>query len=293
MQDTQVEQLLRKAPKPATPPDLLKELRSRIRLPTRADEGTVNALPWWKRWTPALSFGVIMAGCLVVIAMQTSEMVTLRQDNEVLQRQLQEIVLPPASSAADDEELFAKQLAEVDSLKAEIKQLSQELAQLAELRKLNQALRDEVAAAIAKPNSDDPFAEQKAKADRIACIHNLKKICLAARIFGNDNGDYIFPIDFVAMRKELGSPRILTCPSDTPNLPPPDSWETFNPARVSYEWLAPGHGDQISEQVIARCRIHMNAGLCDGSAHQLDPTAMEYFTENGIVKFRRRAASYE
>jgi hypothetical protein len=95
------------------------------------------------------------------------------------------------------------------------------------------------------------------------------------------------------MQQPLKSPKLLACPADKANLPPQDSWETFNPAQVSYEWLAAGHKDGVSDQVVVRCRVHMNAALCDGSAHQLNPAAMEYFTEDGIVKFRRKAVSYE
>jgi hypothetical protein len=91
----------------------------------------------------------------------------------------------------------------------------------------------------------------------------------------------------------LKTPALLVCPSDTANLPAPQSWEFFEARRVSYDWLASNNPEGIPEQVITRCRIHPNAGLADGSAQQFDPGAVEYVTENGVVKLRRKAAGYE
>ena len=75
------------------------------------------------------------------------------------------------------------------------------------------------------------LARAKAKANRIACVSNLKQIGLAFCLWADDNDD-IFPFQvpiqdggsqtltatwqhFAIITNELGSPKILHCPSDT------------------------------------------------------------------------------
>jgi len=82
------------------------------------------------------------------------------------------------------------------------------------------------------------LANAKAKAQRIACTNNLKQIGLSFRIFATDNSDS-FPMNvstnqggsseflglataptftyrtFLCMSNELGTPKIIVCPSDS------------------------------------------------------------------------------
>ena len=82
------------------------------------------------------------------------------------------------------------------------------------------------------------LANAKAKAQRIACTNNLKQIGLSFRIFSTDNSDS-FPMNistnqggsseyiglataplytfytFLCMSNELGTPKIIVCPSDS------------------------------------------------------------------------------
>jgi prepilin-type N-terminal cleavage/methylation domain-containing protein len=82
------------------------------------------------------------------------------------------------------------------------------------------------------------LAKAKAKAQRIACVNNLKQIGLSFRLFSTDNGDrfpmavstneggaseyfsatpsptYTWTI-FNALSNELNTPRVLVCPSDS------------------------------------------------------------------------------
>jgi hypothetical protein len=225
---------------------------------------------------------------LVVIATQTSELLHLRRDNQALQKTLTDQHTSPAPIATPDD--LSNRLAELQSLRAEIDRLAAETEQLAEMKKQNEALRAQLAEVLAKPNIDDPFAAAKAKAERNQCIQQIKQIGLCARIWANDNSE-IFPPAFLAMTNELLSPKLLTCPSDSQNLPPADSWNGFDPGKVSYEWLGANHSETDPDEVIVRCRIHANAGTADGAAHQLDLRAIEYFNTNGVVKFRRKASA--
>lgn len=74
------------------------------------------------------------------------------------------------------------------------------------------------------------LASSKAKAKRIESLNNLKQIGLGNRIFGNDNagkfpwqilpadggsmGSDNWPDHFLAASNQLGSPKILVCPTD-------------------------------------------------------------------------------
>ena len=82
------------------------------------------------------------------------------------------------------------------------------------------------------------LAKAKAKAQRIACVNNLKQVGLSFRIFGNDNNDqlpmgvstnqggsseYVMAagqpvpahyMHFLAMSNELSTPKVIVCPSD-------------------------------------------------------------------------------
>jgi prepilin-type N-terminal cleavage/methylation domain-containing protein len=75
------------------------------------------------------------------------------------------------------------------------------------------------------------LARAKAKANRIACISNLKQVGLAFLVWADDNNDtFPFQVDaaqggtltrtetwqhFTAISNELNSPKVLRCPSDT------------------------------------------------------------------------------
>lgn len=89
------------------------------------------------------------------------------------------------------------------------------------------------------------LAKAKQKAQRTNCLNNLKQIGLAFRLFANDNNGR-FPwrvpvadggsqdannqrtfVHFMAVTNELGSPKILACPSDSQKSAVQD-WNLFN-----------------------------------------------------------------
>ena len=75
MDDQTIEKLLRKAPAPKAPDELLERLQADIRLshaaPANRTQWTEPA-SFWKRWMPAVSFAVILLTCVVAIAVQTN-----------------------------------------------------------------------------------------------------------------------------------------------------------------------------------------------------------------------------
>src|SRR5580698_1809020 len=86
MNDTQIENLLRKGPALRTPEGLLEKLVADIHIPrTEADRaGWTTSAPWFKRWLPALSFAVILLACVMAIAVQTNILASLKQQNDAL-----------------------------------------------------------------------------------------------------------------------------------------------------------------------------------------------------------------
>jgi hypothetical protein len=113
------------------------------------------------------------------------------------------------------------------------------------------------------------LSRDKAKAQRIQCVSNLKQICLAARIYASDNKDTL-PPDFLSMSNYLSAPKILVCPADTEHTKVP-TWAEFDPRHnLTYEYLKPGITESMDsmKEVIFRCPIHNNVGMGDGSVQQ-------------------------
>ena len=115
------------------------------------------------------------------------------------------------------------------------------------------------------------LAKAKGKAQSISCVNNLKQIGLAARIYATDHND-AYPPDFLSMKNELATPKILICP-EAPNsgLRVTLTWENFDPSQSSYEYVTrdlkestPG----FEKKVLFRCRVHGHACMGDGSVWQ-------------------------
>lgn len=286
MNDTHIEKLLRQAPRPAAPAGLRDQLEAGIMLPPPVSPGRENSTwagPVWRRWFPALAFGVVLLSCCLLVAVQTSQIVKLRRENEALraaaaeQRQLRQQHARMQQLAAQTQELdrLRRDEAELLQLRAEASQLREKIPEFTALQAENQRLRAEFAAKqalAAAPNlaEEDPFAEAKAKAQRIACLNNLKQIGLAARLWANDNKD-VLPEDFLSMTNELSTPKVLFCPADT-HRQRSSTWAEFTAQNLSYELISPGVEDKYPDVVFTRCPIHHSVLLTDGSAHHLGPS---------------------
>jgi hypothetical protein len=300
MNESDIENLLRKAPRPSPPAGLKEQLTAGINLPEAshraASSEPVDAVPLWKRWFPALSFGLLLLGGLVVLGVQANQLLELRRENTALQADNANVgrlradntELQRLRAAAQQTERTRHDLEELTRLRAEVQRLRESAKELAALRSENerlQAQRAAAASAAGVPTEADPFAEGKARADRIACINNIKQIGLAARLWANDHNDTM-PSDFLTMSNELNTPKILTCPGDTARNKA-NNWKEFDGSSVSYELLSPGVPEGDPEIVFVRCPIHFNVGLLDGSAQQLSATRVRVEKVDGKFKIVR------
>lgn len=279
MNDLEIENLLRKAPRPRVPQGLCERLKADIRLPQAYTEHAPQTTPFWRRWFPALSFGVLLLGCFIALAVQTSQFLELRRESESLHAATADIdqlrqdnaELQRSLDAVQEGKRFQKEQEELLRLRAEVVQLRAQTEELAALRAENQRLqaaRSAAAAAAGVAAEEDPLAVAKQRAQRIACVNNLKQIGLAARIWATDHQD-VLPNDFATMSNELSTPKILICPSDTARKPA-TNWQEFNASSASYQILSPGAPETDPEVVYVRCSIHNNVGLVDGSVQQID-----------------------
>jgi len=281
MNDEQIEKLLRRAPRPLAPAGLLAKLQADIALPRQTQTAPANrteAVPFLRRWFPAVSFAAIFLSCIVAIAVQSNQVVQLKHENQALRAATQNLEQLRRENAEFHKLLVAhqelerlrKDFAELQRLSAEVAQLRAQTQEMEKLRVENQQL---IAAgrAPAQANTGDDFFERtedpKAQAQSIRCVNNLKQIGLAARIWAIDNGDVLAP-NFLSMSNELSTPKLLVCPADGARIPAPN-WASFSAANVSYDYLNPNGSEAEPYVVLARCPIHNIVCLSDGSVQQL------------------------
>jgi hypothetical protein len=167
-------------------------------------------------------------------------------------------------------------------LKGMVSQLQDEISKLKQMRDENQSLRAQLAApppGMFSHEELDAMAEARAKAERIACVNNLKQIGLAERIWSNDH-NHVAPPDFLSMSNELSTPKILVCPADK-GREVAATFSTYTSANCSYEYLIAGatNADVEPQRVLARCPIHNTVCLCDGSVQQVSTNHPEWFVQ--------------
>ena len=250
------------------------------RLPADNRQGADASMP--RRKIPALLFCAMLLAGLIALTMQTLRMFELHRENAALRAstaRLDQLRQDNAElerlRAADRQAAGAqKEQEELEKLRAEVDQLRAIAQELPALRAESERLAAERAEAAAKAGvvtEVDPFAEAKQRAQRIACISNIKQIGLAARVWASDNQN-IMPADFLSMSNELATPKILTCPADSARKRAND-WREFDGSSVSYELLSPGIAEAGNADVVfVRCPICNNVGMADGSAIQLGPS---------------------
>ena len=108
------------------------------------------------------------------------------------------------------------------------------------------------------------LAKAKEKAQSITCVSNLKQIGLASRLYAGDHKD-VFPVDFMTIKKELGTPRFLICPSDKTKTAT-GNWSNFDPQNISYEIVATDlNVGESPSTVFVRCPFHNHICYTDGS----------------------------
>ena len=250
------------------------------RLPAADRDATGVSI--WRRKAPALSLCVVLLACLAALTLQTLRMFELRRENDALrvatakleQLRQESAELEQLRAAARQSEAAQKEQEELEKLRAEAGQLRAITQELPALRAESQRLAAERAEAAARAGVEaevDPFAEAKQQAQRVSCINNIKQICLGALIWADDHKTRALPADFLTMKNELTTPKILTCSADTARTRAAD-WQQFDGSSVSYELLSPGvEPASPNEEVYVRCPICNNVGMFDGSALQLGP----------------------
>ena len=158
--------------------------------------------------------------------------------------------------------------AELARLRTTVSELNTEAARLEAMRTENEQLRAQAATQSGlTPEETEALTQARGKAQRIACVNNLKQLGLAARVWETDNGD-VLPPDILSMTNEMSTPKILVCPADEGRQAAAD-WASFSTANLSYQYLAASGSVTEPQRVMFVCPIHHNVTLCDGSVQQL------------------------
>jgi hypothetical protein len=240
---------------------LLDDLKAAIVLPANngPDRSEVYTPSFFKRWLPAFSVAVWLIACVVILAVQSTVLNTLRNENESLRAaaldSAQAKDLTPENqallTAGDQLTMLRAEKDEAQRLRAEILQLNEQLKELNNLQAENQRL---LAGLQARAASGRPPRDFFDKAQRIKCVNNLKQVALAARIWANKHNDTL-PPDLDGVREGLPSPEMLFCPDSD--------------GAVQYEIVSPGISEEDPSIVFARCPIHFHVALVDGSVQQI------------------------
>ena len=179
----------------------------------------------------------------------------------------------PDSASANARELarlrnevgqLRKHAGESAALQAQAAEAAQLRAQLA-VATQNLA-RAESALADAVKLSPEELQQMKDEAQSIQCINNLKQIGLAARIWAKDH-DNVFPPDFISMKDQLATPKILFCPGDTAAIRVTE-WSQLDPSLISYRFMNPNGNESDPTKLLTTCPIHSHTVLSDGSVHR-------------------------
>src|SRR5712692_6245214 len=199
-----------------------------------------------------------------------SEIDELRRQNQELQINR---TSAPDSAGANALELarlrnevgqLRKQAGEAATLRSQAAEAAQLRAQLAAATQDLARAQSELAGAVKL--SSEQLQQLKGEAQSVQCVSNLKQIGLAARIWANDHND-VFPPDFLSMKDELGTPKILFCPTDAAAIRVTE-WSQLNPSSISYRFLNPNGNVSDPTKLLATCPIHGHVGLSDGSVQR-------------------------
>jgi hypothetical protein len=222
-------------------------------------------LPWFHRWRLALATGGVALISLVVLGVQQAQIRELNATIEKLRESIQ--TSAPAETPAVKPAPTETGAAEIERLRATVARLTAEVAAAEAVAAENEQLKARGAAGPAiTPEELQMLTEARDKARAIMCINHLKQLGLAVRVWANDNADN-FPPDTQSMSNEIGSLKVLVCPSDE-GRQPAASWPELTGANVSYEYLAGSGTVTEPDRVMFRCPIHGNVTLGDGSVQQ-------------------------
>jgi hypothetical protein len=261
--DDNIESILRRSPQPRPPAGLKEKLMRPLHPPSAVTGRSVLAdaqESWARRWWPALVPAGLSLICMAVFGVQQRELRGLKKEVQTLSAEVAaETPTPAASVTQVPTEPLAAPEPEIVRLKGLVEKLSTEISRLEQLRAQNQNLRSQLASPGGLATAETGDARERA--DQARCINNMKQLGLAVRVWAGDNND-AYPPDIVSMTNEMGTPKILLCPSDT-GRPVASAWSEYSSANCSYEYL--GGTETEPTRVMFRCPFHGNIGLCDGS----------------------------
>jgi hypothetical protein len=299
MSTSQIESILRRAPRPAAPSGLLERMRLEIVLPAGDIPASSEPAGWrsfLRRWTPGLAFGAFLLSCVVLIGVQAMWISQLTEQNQLLKTATAD--LPELRNAAAKAGHARAQQAALEQLRKDyqdLQRLRMEVEQLRALPKKSEQLRADnqrlIAAAAAGLTAGEAFFDEARKeAEKIDCVNNLKQLGLAVRLWALDNGDR-FPSSLVQMSNELNTVKVLLCPSDEAK----QKWQTvpwtqFRDEMSSYRFSAGETDETDPESIVSKCPIHHNYVLADGSVQSIDPERFREITKNGRRYLARPAS---
>jgi len=277
MNTSEIENVLRHAPRPLPPAGLKERLEAEATAGRRGSGTSTSkvergASGWLARWWPVLAPAAASLACAAALTVQQKE---IRDLKAALQAAPPAMAVQESRPAAEEQSSIPArdpagssvyEEAEIARLKALADNLITEVSRLEKMAAENEHLRKQLAAGASATLTPEETAALEAARERamsIQCVNHLKQLGLAARAWGIDNGD-INPANLLQMTNEMSTPKILVCPADT-GRQPAANWSSFTSANCSYEYLAPSAPDTEPLRVMFRCPIHGSLGLCDGS----------------------------
>ena len=277
MNTSDIENVLRQAPRPLPPAGLKERLEAEAPA-GRRDSGTSTSRvgrgsgSWLARWWPALAPAAASLACAAVLTVQQKEIRDLKAALQAAPPAVPVQELRPAEAdqssppAKDPAESPVSEETEIARLKALEAKLTVEISRLEKMAIENENLRKQLASgasATLTPEETRMLEVAREKAMSIQCVNNLKQLGLAARIWAVDHGDTT-PASLLQMTNEMSTPKILFCPADT-GRQAAANWSSFTAANCSYDYLASSAPETEPSRVMFRCPIHGSLGLCDGS----------------------------
>ena len=199
-----------------------------------------------------------------------SEIDELRRQNQELQIKR---TSAPDSANADPRELarlrnevgqLRKQAREAETLRTQAAEVAQLHARLATATQNLARAESELADAVKL--SPEELQQVKEEAQSVGCLNNLKQIGLAAQLWAKDH-DNVFPPDFISMKDQLATPKILFCPGDTAATRVSE-WSQLDPSLISYRFMNPNGNLSDPTKLLTTCPIHGHTVLSDASVHR-------------------------
>lgn len=106
----------------------------------------------------------------------------------------------------------------------------------------------------------------KKKAQAITCGNHMISICfVATHLWAEDNAGFL-PTKLNEMSNEIGTLKILLCPSDLSRRAPAN-WDALTSDNTSYEMVTTGLRAGDTNGVFLRCKVHGFIGYADGSVY--------------------------